>query len=148
MAAHPFGPIEKFLITAYKELPKDLRNAKVVLGHKRTFKCPTVEEDLFWGFYPFEPIIEPTANVNSSDYKVCEAPCSSDKYFRAKCVLSRGLGYRITFTMPADRQPSLNSEETCPEIKIHILDFFEDKILKTFESLPPSQTTLTDTERR
>src|SRR3990167_11521649 len=105
MAAHPFGPIEKFLITSCKPLKNDPRDAKLTFGDKQCFECPSVEDNLFWRFCQPRLVLEPTANVNSSDFTVHTAlKVHEEEVSKGMYSLSRGVGYRITFKMPADSE--------------------------------------------
>ena len=141
MAAHPFGPIEKFLITSCKPLKNDPRDAKLVFGDKQCFECPSVEDNLFWGFCQPRLVLEPTANVNSSEYTVQTAlKVTEEEACGGMYSLSRGLGYRITFTMPADRALTLDTIKPWPVMKIEILDLFGEKILANFKNDPEKQT--------
>src|SRR3990167_967089 len=141
MAAHPFGPIEKFLITSCKPLKNDPRDAKLVFGDKQCFECPSVEDNIFWGFCQPRLVLEPTANVNSSEYTVQTAlKVTEEEACGGMYSLSRGLGYRITFTMPADRALTLDTIKPWPVMKIEILDLFGEKILANFKNDPEKQT--------
>src|SRR3990167_2357574 len=101
MAAHPFGPIETFLLRGSIKLGFDPRKVRPIFHDIKKVKQVDVVNISKWAFFPpnlpnYE--LERTAIVNSSDYEggFIESLHDLD-------LLSRGLGYRITFTMPADR---------------------------------------------
>src|SRR3990167_4671051 len=149
MAAHPFGPIEKFLITSCKPLKNDPRDAKLTFGDKQCFECPSVEENLFWGFCQPRLVLEPTANVNSSKHTIQIAlKKNQEEISEGMYSLSRGLGYRITFTMPADRAWILDTTKPWPVMGIEILNLFGDKVLAKIQNEPLTIKETFDLEKK
>src|SRR3990167_3755420 len=98
MAAHPFGPIEKFLITAYKKRRSCLHSAQPCFEYVSTVSVPNPTTNAVWAFSEPRMITQPTLVSGESGYETNVAPVFVDLD-----LLSRGLGYRITFTMPADQ---------------------------------------------
>src|SRR3990167_4550240 len=132
MAAHPFGPIEKSLIVAFKELRTDPTRAKIHFRFHKRVKVPNFTDNFIWALC--EPIfaLEPTANVNSSDYEVNFVPDRFPRqisYSLDTSLIRRGLGYRITFTMPADKEFSLEVLNNSQNQKLEILDVFGRTVL-------------------
>src|SRR3990167_7997318 len=133
MAAHPFGPIEKFLVVAHKSPGFDPRKVKIGYWQEKLVKFPDPVTDPVWAFAATDAErfwVEPTAIINSRDYEVRFAGLSS-----GQDLLSRGLGYRITFTMPADREFDVSLPTTWPQIEIKFLDCFGTKILGTLDKI-------------
>src|SRR3990167_1577904 len=99
MAAHPFGPIETFLLRGYKKIRFDPQRVRITIKPKR-LKSVRFQNIPYWFLHmstkaTFE--LERTAIVNSSD-----STCETTNQISKLDLLRRGLGYRITFTMPAD----------------------------------------------
>src|SRR3990167_838383 len=131
MAAHPFGPIENLLFRAYKQPGCDPRCAKPVFDSQIKLEVPCISVDCLpnWAFMRMRSLtyeLERTAIVNSSDYDF--DPKHEIPYMD---LLSRGLGYRITFTMPADREFQIHDQSTWPGLELTILDMFGENVLRT-----------------
>src|SRR3990167_2101626 len=128
MAAHPFGPIETFLLRSSKKMGFDPIKISPVFEEQRT-KSFNINSPPYWLFQPLDIgtyELERTAIVNSSEYDVLGEFCYADMD-----LLSRGLGYRITFTMPADREFQIHDQSTWPGLEFQLLDLFGEKILQT-----------------
>src|SRR3990167_5030056 len=118
MAAHPFGPIESFLLRGFKNLANVSSVPKVEFHSTKRVLVPNFEDDPIWVYSTAQEFkLEKTAIVNSSDYEVRWIP-----RFDPKESLSRGLGYRITFTMPADKEFNIQTLVTWPQVEIDFLD--------------------------
>ena len=125
MAAHPFGPIENQLIRGYTKRDVSLAQMKPRFGRPSSTNIPGVETHAVWGFssVPKLKIAEPAINKNSS-YEFDVSICNFDLN-----LLSRGLGYRITFTMPADKEFNIEQPDTYPQVEFCFLDMFGDNVL-------------------
>src|SRR3990167_10815785 len=102
MAAHPFGPIETFLLRSPTKMGFDPKRVRPVFEEQRV-KIFDINTPPYWLFHNFDNDtyeLERTAIVNSSDYGYLHREDDSHNMD----LLSRGLGYRITFTMTADRE--------------------------------------------
>ena len=120
MAAHPFGPIENQLIVGYRKPRFDPKRAKPVFKFKDVL-IPSVQVDplnyllqpVFYGWSP--------ANGNSSshDFRVTYGY----KGLPWEELLSRGLGYRITFTMP-EQEISTRAPTSWPLVNLEVMDIW------------------------
>src|SRR3990167_9837896 len=114
MAAHPFGPIETFLLRGYNKMGFDPKRVRPVFEEQRV-KIFDINTPPYWLFQKFDIDtyeLERTAIVNCSDYDDSHSP----DYTHNLDLLSRGLGYRITFTMPADREFQIHDQSTWPGV--------------------------------
>src|SRR3990167_6695347 len=146
MAAHPFGPIENFLFRTAKNLKSnEPERAKMVFISRKPARGPQTQEirtDLrdhpkLLGRIIQDPSfqlnvtpnrnLERTAIVNSSD----KDDEFLDLIHSEMDLLSRGLGYRITFTMPADKPFNKHDRTTWPEVELAILDILGLNVLRT-----------------
>src|SRR3990167_8180679 len=122
MAAHPFGPIEKFLLGTYYK--KDIANqhpkwCKIGFNRIKSVTVPNERSD-------------PTLALSGGDL-FCWSPANGKRYVpdirvtpgNRLCeqvdLLSRGLGYRITFTRP--------NVKSYHNGTLHLLDWFGERVL-------------------
>src|SRR3990167_9786454 len=128
MAAHPFGPIEKFLITAYKKRGFDPRKVRPQFTDTVCWKYHNLTLNPLWAFFlPGHFEFRPNATYSRPGYEVSSVPS-----LVCLDLLSRGLGYRITFTMPADKEFNIQDPDTWPQIDIDVLDYLGEHILAHF----------------
>ena len=122
MAAHPFGPIEKLLPVTYNK-KFSISKLKPHLTCLQDIRLPNKGTDPLYAMtYPyFHPRWSPNSGVSGDDLGV-----SWSFHYKGENLLSRGLGYRITFTMPNKDEHNPN----IPEVKIEILDFFAVNTLR------------------
>ncbi len=128
MAAHPFGPIENQLIVGYYKRGFSPAKVKPILKcwkHVQVFDHSDPEHYLLKPvFYGWSPA---NGNSSSHDFRVkfgLQAP-SEDK------LLSRGLGYRITFTMP-EQEIRTEDPTSWPRGVCEILDFTGSQTIDHF----------------
>src|SRR3990167_1515721 len=120
MAAHTFGPIEKSLTVAYYKKGYQLSSTRPKLGNTICSKVPRPSENPIWAFSETPRVcVEGPSIANSSSFRVNLVPCFPDLD-----LLSRGLGYRITFTMPADKEFNIQDPDTWPQGEILVTDMF------------------------
>src|SRR3990167_7821749 len=135
MAAHPFGPIEKSLIVAYTRMRYHPTRVKPAFGRVHTTAVPDATDHPIHAFTK-GPVLQLDLSANEkncSDYEICVAPIEP---VGLDCdLLSRGLGYRITFTMPADKEFNIqdSSNDEWPQVEIAVTDLFGEKVLSAFE---------------
>src|SRR3990167_2483729 len=128
MAAHPFGPIETFLLRSPKKMGFDPRRVRPIFEEQRV-KIFDINSPPYWLFQKLEIStyeLERTAIVNSSDFDF-----HKEDNYEEMDLLSRGLGYRITFTMPADREFQIHDQSTWPGVEFQLMDMFGDNIFRT-----------------
>src|SRR3990167_8537483 len=132
MAAHPFGPIEKFLITAFKDRDSNKNIAPTKLNPifvtAKRVTSSIGPPNAVWALVTPKVELKPSLLQNCSDFDVRVLLGWADLD-----LLSRGLGYRITFTMPAVIDPLAHGKPTPAAIKISVLDYFGDKVLANLD---------------
>src|SRR3990167_3637538 len=118
MAAHPFGPIETFLLRGFNKKQLELDRVDPKFMFSRKVEIPTTNTHPLFAFYKeVTHGVQRTAIVNSSDYEV-----KFGAQWPNTDLLSRGLGYRITFTMPADKEFNIQDADTYPSVEITVTD--------------------------
>src|SRR3990167_1911988 len=123
MAAHPFGPIEKSLIVGYykKEAILNIKNLKPVFGSGKTVAKLSQEKHLHSFLKPFYFGWSPAnGNISTNRFRVS---CVNNYESSQVNLLSRGLGYRITFTMK-DKRIAEEFRNTWPDVEIMLTDLF------------------------
>src|SRR3990167_2086379 len=102
MAAHPFGPIEKSLIVGYysrqKQTSFDLRWIRFKFTNSKNHMVSNQEKAWILGFLEPRFVEESSGRSGDRDFRVTY----DFKMTETADLLSRGLGYRITFTMPEE----------------------------------------------
>src|SRR3990167_4183861 len=118
MAAHPFGPIEKVVFVTGKSLKTKIpqRGKAVFMSQKPQqaqdvpVQCDSGKESQLL----YKVLQNPNFQLNVIPHRGLERTAivdsldNDDVFWVAQAglhmdLLSRGLGYRITFTMPADK---------------------------------------------
>src|SRR3990167_279143 len=132
MAAHPFGPLQASLLVGYykrvRHFDPSLAKPEFVPLCERFL--PNAKSDSLFALV--NPRFDSTALANGNNFNKSVKVAVN---FESGCqvnLLSRGLGYRITFTMAAPL-PTEPSTEFGLHVHVDILDFLGKETITTLE---------------